>query len=140
MGRIGEISSESFAGVDIGHASSQWRIGNAFHNGDGVPVDFAKAAEWYYMAADQGHVDAQFCVATMLKFGYGVTGVDKALSAQYFHMAAVQGHVDAQYWIGDMYSNGDGVSKNHELAVEWFRKAAEQGDGPAQFWLERDAF
>ena len=43
-----------------------------YANGRDVPQDYAKAIEWYRLAAEQGHADAQFHLGTMYYRGRGV--------------------------------------------------------------------
>ena len=40
-------------------ASAQFERGLRYYCGDGVPVDYSKAAEWYRKSADQGFARAQ---------------------------------------------------------------------------------
>lgn len=41
--------------AERGDAEAQYELGNVFYFGKGVPVDLAKANEWYRKAADSGH-------------------------------------------------------------------------------------
>lgn len=41
--------------AESGDADAQYELGNVFYFGKGVPVDLAKANEWYRKAADSGH-------------------------------------------------------------------------------------
>lgn len=41
--------------AESGDAEAQYELGNVFYFGKGVPVDLAKANEWYRKAADNGH-------------------------------------------------------------------------------------
>lgn len=41
--------------AEKGDADAQYELGNVFYFGKGVPVDLAKANEWYRKAADSGH-------------------------------------------------------------------------------------
>jgi TPR repeat protein len=67
-----------------------------YKNGEGVPKDFIKAAEWYKKAADQGHTVAQMNLGNCYKFGEGVPK-DLAKSVEYYRKSAIQGRAGAQY-------------------------------------------
>ena len=47
-------------------ANAQTAIGDAFHNGHIVPLDKHEAADWYRLAAEQGHIDAQLKLGRLL--------------------------------------------------------------------------
>lgn len=117
---------------------------------DTTAVRYQKAAEWYRKAAEQGHADAQFELATMYVRGDGVPAdtpveraewVEKALAL--FEQAAQRGHADAQFTLARIYAhgeaNGEDVPRDTAKATAWYRKAAEsyrraaeQGDSNAQ--------
>ena len=52
-------------------------------NGDGVPKDSAKAAEWYAKAAKRGYAPAEFNLAVMYQSGDGVSK-DSAQAAYWY--------------------------------------------------------
>jgi TPR repeat protein len=82
------------------------------------------------MAAEQGHLRAQYNLGVMYKNGHGVEqSYEKA--AEYYTMAVEQGHAGAQYNLGCMYNDGRGVEQSHEKAVEFYTMAAEQGQEDA---------
>jgi len=56
-------------------------------NGEGVPRDYAEAAKWYRMEADQGDPFAQSNLARRYYEGQGVPQ-DYAEAAQWYCMAA----------------------------------------------------
>lgn len=66
-----------------------------YEHAEGVPRDFAKAAELYCRAARLGLADAQFALGWMYANGRGVSR-DDAVAAHLFAMAAEQGHGHAQ--------------------------------------------
>ena len=55
-----------------GDANAQNNLGIMYINGEGVPQDYAEAAQWYRLAADQGHTNAQFILGVMYQEGEGV--------------------------------------------------------------------
>ena len=69
-----------------------------YYNGDksrSIPVDKAKAAEWYEKAADQRSISAQYKLGMMYYSGDGVPE-NKAKAAELFIKAADKGHPDAK--------------------------------------------
>ncbi|WP_299394041.1 hypothetical protein [uncultured Desulfovibrio sp.] len=142
--------------AEQGHADAQFRLGEMYDYGEGVPQDDGKACQWYAKAAAQGHeaglktlkqlaeqehADAQFCLGEMYDYGKGVprdiarAWQCYAKAAATFKNAASQGHAHAQFRLGDIYKEGKGVPRDDDMARRWFEKAAEQGHADAQFRL-----
>jgi TPR repeat protein len=114
-----------------GHADAQYNLGQCYHNGDGVPKDMAKAAEWCGKAAAQGDAKAQYNLGDCYYNGDGVPE-DKAKAAEWWGKAAAQGDANAQFKLGVCYYSGDGVPEDKAKAAEWYGKAAAQGDTGAK--------
>ena len=135
-----------YAGLSIlkqlaaqGEAAAQYRLGDMYKEGKGVPRDgdiacqwYAKAAATFKEAAEQGDAEAQFCLGDMYKEGKGVPR-DGAGARQWytkaaatFTKAAEQGDAEAQFRLGDMYKKGIGVPRNGDIACQWYAKAAAQ--------------
>ncbi|MBE4724310.1 sel1 repeat family protein, partial [Acinetobacter baumannii] len=68
----------------------------------GVAQSYAKAAEWYSKAADQGLAEAQYNLGGMYDKGQGVAQ-SYAKAAEWYSKAADQGLAEAQYNLGVMY-------------------------------------
>lgn len=92
---------------------------------------YAKAVEWYRIAAEQGYAGAQCNLGIMYYMGRGVPQ-DYAEAVRWLRKAAEQGDADAQCNLGVMYESGRGVPQDYGEAVRWYRKAAEQGNAIAQ--------
>ena len=43
-----------------------------YTNGEGLKKDYTEAAKWYRLAANQGHVKAQFQLGMLYKKGLGI--------------------------------------------------------------------
>jgi TPR repeat protein len=67
-------------------ASAQSQRGFCYYVGEGVPVDYPKAAEWYRKAAEQGHVIAQNFLGYMYDNGLGVPQ-DEAQAVKWYRKA-----------------------------------------------------
>jgi len=62
----------------------------AYHQGEGVPKDAAKAVEWYQKSAAQGNADAQNNLGWAYAHGEGVAK-DAVLAYAWFNLAASNG-------------------------------------------------
>ncbi|MHB1756862.1 MAG: tetratricopeptide repeat protein [Leptospirillum sp.] len=51
---------------------AQIKLGGLYENGDGVPMDYGKAIEWYLLAANQEDVEAQIKLGGLYENGDGV--------------------------------------------------------------------
>lgn len=96
-----------------GDVTSQYAVANAYYFGDGVNVDKAKAAKWYYKATLNNNTDAK----------------EKLYSfySKELEKYAKSGNAQAQYEIGLDYFEGTGVIKNTEIAAKWLLLATIQG-------------
>jgi TPR repeat protein len=84
--------------------------------------DYAEAAKWFRLAADQ--VDAQFYLGVMYSEGLGVPE-DYAEGAKWYQLAANQGDPQAQYNLGVFYSKAQlGGRPDYLSSYMWFNIAA----------------
>jgi cell division septation protein DedD len=97
-----------------GDADAQFNLGQAYRLGKGVPVDKAKAEDWYRKAAEQGHFQAQDNYGRML-FDRG----ERAQAAPWLEKSAARGDPRGELILGTMLFNGDGG-----LAKDWPRAYA----------------
>jgi TPR repeat protein len=81
--------------------------------------------------ADEGNVEAMFCVGRMYANGFGVP-MEDAMALKWYGMAAGEGHGQAQYNLGLMHANGWGVAMNDVPAAGFYRLAAGNGIVAAQ--------
>ena len=125
---------QATAGAQKGDPEAEFYLGKAYFTGNGVPVDLAKALEWYRKAAEQGNPKAQNNLGSMYHQGKGVKR-DDAEAAKWYRKAADQGAALAQTNLGDLLENGKGVPKNCTEAAQWYEKAANQGQITAAYRL-----
>ena len=86
--------------------------------------------------AAQGIGDAQFIVAALHCFGWGVAQ-SYAEGIAWLGVAAGRGHANAQYQLGLIYFEGwGGVEPNYPEGMAWLSRAAEQGHSDAKLELE----
>lgn len=107
------------------HPQTQFEIGWRFAAAD----DFASAAQWFGMAAEQGHAEAQYHLGGFYIRGDGVPR-DEALGFRWCHRAAEQGWTAAQEKVARMYYNGVGTPADEERAAHWLGLA--QRSAPQQ--------
>ena len=87
----------------------------------------AEAIRWAKLAANQGHVLAQYNLGIIYSNGNGVAP-DDTEAARWYELAAQQGYVLAQSSLGLQYSAGRGVSRDPVRALMWLNLAAARGD------------
>lgn len=97
---------------------------------------FEQALKPLSAAADKGHLEAQYRLAMMYRFAWGVPK-DFSRAREIFESAANNGHPEAQSELGKMYKDGRGVKKNLLTAAAWFEKAGMQHQGISQLNLAR---
>ena len=114
------LSSYSVMGADLDKGLAAFAAG-----------DYATALAECQPLADEGNVEAMFCVGRMYANGFGVDMNDE-LALKWYGLAAAEGHAEAQYNLGVMHANGWGVAMNDVPAAGFYRLAAEQGFVPAQ--------
>lgn len=97
--------------------------GNAASDGKPSP---GAAADYFRMAAEQGHPVAQVNLGILYRDGTGVAQ-DYNEAAIWFKRAADQGVARAQYELGRLYWTGQGVPKSDAERARLFKLAADQG-------------
>jgi TPR repeat protein/S1-C subfamily serine protease len=121
-------------GAEHGSVEAQYRLGGMYHEGEGVPRDYAQAVKWLTKAAEQGDSSAQKELALMYHTGDGVRQ-DYPEAAKWWTKAAQAGDGAAQHRLGLMYLSGLGVPKDPQEALKWLTEAAEQGEIRTQILL-----
>ncbi len=81
--------------AEAGDAEAQATLGGLYLVGTGVPLDPARAAEWYRLAAAQGHAMAQLNLGDLYSRGLGVPR-DSVEAHVWLGLAAGQGRVWAK--------------------------------------------
>ncbi|MGO8881815.1 MAG: tetratricopeptide repeat protein, partial [Desulfomonilaceae bacterium] len=113
---VGQSLHSLMKAADQGDADAQFSLGWKYYNGQGVPKDQKKAAQWYRRAAQKGHSGAQCNLGVMYDNGTGVAK-DETEAVKWFKKAADQGYADAQNNLGAMYQNGRGLDKDAAEAM-----------------------
>jgi localization factor PodJL len=111
-----------------------FEIGARYTEGRGVANNFAEAAKWYKLSADQGFALAQYRLANFLEKGTGLAP-DIKEAKRYYELAATAGNASAMHNLAVIYASGKDGAQDYAKAVEWFGKAAEHGVSDSQFNL-----
>lgn len=117
-----------------GQAEAQYRLGDLFYHGLGVPQSYETAIDWWIKAADQAHAEARFALAAMYGGGLGVSrDDDKALSL--YLLAAEQEHPGARRVLEARHAMNMSGPQDPEAAFRWHRYFAERGEAFDRFVL-----
>jgi TPR repeat protein len=124
--------SEALANVRInataGDVIAQFSLGALLYYGS---VDTSQAIDWFRKAAAQLYAPAEFQMAQLYDFGFGVRQDDVEALAWY-RKAAEHGSAAAQRAVGDFYRKGRGVAADAAEAARWYRRGADGDDLRAQ--------
>jgi len=96
-------------------------------DGYGLQQDQKQAAYWYQLAAEKGHVEAQYNLGRLYAAGHGVPR-DQEQALRWVRAAATQGYAPAQADFGSRYASGNGIGQNPRLAYLWLTLAYLHGD------------
>ena len=98
--------------------------------------DCEQAIKWFRMAANQGHVQAQYNLGLMYDDAYySGRHQNNKEAATWFMRAAERGHVQAQYKFGLICHSSIAVIRDDVAAACWIEKAASQGLAEAQYTM-----
>lgn len=115
-----------------GHIRAAFFLGTLYDSDDKKTASRSKAEKWFRIAAEGGHEEAQYNLASLL-LEYEADGGAEAI--QWLTKAA-KGRMDyAQHLLGYCYFHGEGTRVNMELAKLWSRKAADQGYSASMYNL-----
>ena len=120
-----------------GDADAQYKLGQIYQSGDGLPRDEQESLKWITSAAKQAHAEAEWLLGFTYEEGFGVERSSKE-AARWYQRAAEHGHAGAQLYLANLYENGaiDGL-QNFLMAIYWYEKADERGQPDAPFRLAR---
>jgi len=124
-------------------AAANFRIGDMYAGGNGVPKDTHEADSWYkrgvYLesaGARAGWLMPQVYLANAYLQSKGVP-LDYGEAMHWMRKAAEDGHRQAQVNLGSMFRDGQGTPQNYGEAMYWYRKAADQGSAVAEWMIGR---
>jgi TPR repeat protein len=119
--------------ANAGNTDIQFELGYYFESKQLEP-DYTRAAKWYSMAKDLGHIDATYRLGRLYELGLGVNQ-DYAYAFELYNVAKEGGLSEATFRLGNMYQSGFGVKVDYQQVFDYFTEASEQGNLDAQFKL-----
>ena len=131
------LASEEFtlgtarAAAAKGDPRAGYFLARQYADGNGVPQDYSKAAEYLRKSAEQGYAPAQTGLGSCYAHGEGVKQ-DYTEALRWYRKAAAQEDSLAEYCLGYACAHGKGAPKDIEAAVSWWQKSAERGQVYAQ--------
>lgn len=102
--------------ADKGHALSQYYLGVAYANGDGVERDESRALDWLRRAAESDVRGARYNLILADIFG---SNPDPAAAARTAQALAEQNYAPVYRILGWMYHTGTGVDSSFTQSVRW---------------------
>src|SRR5438477_838335 len=105
--------------ADQGNREAQYKLGQLYDQGFGLPKNQSEAVSWYRKAAGQGLVAAQHDLGVSYTFALGVEQ-NYAEALKWYQKAADQGLAQSQNNLGNAYLKGRGVSTNVAEAIRWY--------------------
>uniref|UniRef100_A0A7S2W194 PDZ domain-containing protein n=1 Tax=Rhizochromulina marina TaxID=1034831 RepID=A0A7S2W194_9STRA len=123
--------------ADLGLVAAQYELGHRFANGQGIRLDYRRAATYFLRAASQGDADAQYDLAQLYaKKGHILlkTKDPKIIFervVKFCMLAAEQAHPQARCDLAALFMNGSGVPRNEKTAIKLYKLAAAQGNAQA---------
>ena len=123
--------------ANAGQPAGYYRLGRVYELGRDVEKDLFEAARQYQVAAEQGHVEAQYSLGLILSGAVPDSPHNARKSFSWYRKAAEQNHPMAAYFLAMCFESGNGTEKSSELAFEWYRRAATGGNSAAMNALAR---
>ena len=136
--------------AENGHPIAQWKLGRIYQTGDGVPINDAKAFEFYNQVANN-HADdspsspqSAFVASSFVALGtYYLKGIENTAVRPnvqkareiYTYAASYFGDADAQFNLGRLYLEPASSERDPKQAARWLRVAAKKGHAGAQALL-----
>ncbi len=154
QGRTDQAVSELEYASERGVPGAIWKLGRMFADGDGVPMNKARAYEYFrrltmiYGDDSAGTSYAPFVANAFVILGqYHLDGIPGTLTADptrardmFRYAASYFGDAEAQYQLGRLYLRGRGAQKDPIQAARWLRLSANKGDHRAQALLGQMLF
>lgn len=108
--------------AEQGNPAAQAGLGGLYLGGYGVARDEVVAMAWFRKAAEQGHANGQFSLASLY-----FSKKQYAPAASWYRRAAEQGQALAQIRLARMYVEGQSLARDDVEAFKWFALAADRG-------------
>lgn len=119
--------------AEAGHPAAQFRVGNMYLMGLGLPKGEKKGLAWIRKAAEAGCITAQAQLGSLYARGGGVAKDEQQAVEWYRKAIAADNYAPAQYNLALMHALGQSMPKDEKKAASLFRQAADQGLPQAQY-------
>lgn len=113
-------------GAKLNNAACQYKLYEAYKQGDGCPKNELEAWRWLKIAADNGWLDAIVDWGAHCIFDLSSPSYDEAFS--YISKAAEQGSTKGKLMLAFAYENGWGVKSDMNRAKTILRQLADEGE------------
>jgi len=122
------------AAAKQGEPRAQYKLGDQYAGGQGMPAADDKAAlRWYRRSAAQHFPFGQANVGYFYELGRGGLSKDPKAAVKWYRLAADQGLAGAQNNLANLIEQGDGVPAADKVeAAKYYRLAADQSYPQAQ--------
>ena len=104
--------------ASLGDASSQYRLGEIFEQGRGVPRNLKTAIYYYELSAKQNYLPSAMQLGRL--FAYEKSVQDEQQSLKWYTYAANRGEVQAENYLFHYYDKGN--RRDKQLAFYWLTK------------------
>lgn len=91
------------------------------------PNHSTAALEYFRLAAEQGHPQAQYNLGRIYQTGAENTEADIPLALHWYRKSAAQGCPEAEFMLAECAFHGTGTPQNREKAVSIYRELAQKG-------------
>lgn len=122
--------------AESGHGPAALRASLFYAGAGGREPNWKRCAELSRIAAERGHAQAQFNLASILFEGDGGVPQNQEEAIHWVSLAARGGYPPAQFSLGRMFLHGKGVSEAPSEARRLLTLAAEQGYAGAKELLD----
>jgi TPR repeat protein len=119
--------------ANAGNTDVQFELGY-YSESKQLEPEYTRAAKWYSMAKDLGHIDATYRLGRLYKLGLGINQ-DYAYAFELYIAAKEGGLSEATVKLATMYQNGFGVNVDYQKTFDYYTEASEQENIDAQFKL-----
>ena len=114
--------------AEKGSVNAMVQLGQIFERGEFVPIDPARAGQWYRKAAERGSKQGRAALARLGKPG---TKPPSSSLADVVEYRAALGDIEANFRMGTFREVGYGVHASESLAIQHYKKAAQAGHADA---------
>ncbi len=119
-------SAEGSDSTRLSEIKQYYTLAKQYKDGDGAPIDYAKAFYYFSKAAALGDAQSIYALAYFHFKGIGASQ-DYNMAARLFSEGAYAGRDNSMYFYALCFRNGYGLAQNEDSAKYWLNKAAALG-------------